>query len=714
MADAIEELKKSISEFTEKTRLINIMSFDFKQGNNILEDLLKGHSVASSEGVGIYYLTEDPKKIKDGNYAPYIKPFIESYPKNPRLSHPICEKYRAYESHDKKKPHDEKCIKFDKEIVKKYYTREWTKPTLYRCHLKIWEMTSPLTIDGVLLGVLFTGQLVVKGDVKWDKALEEIEKSKDSQGEPTYQVCWNPYNTQEDRSESSNQIKDIEEAIKGCSCGCEADANCQKQLIKIAKKRAPAEKNIEPGEIAKRFEDFINFRDLLIRLLEELHTAKKEAVRREHIHESSKNISIAGDRLTEEPEQFWKTLDKVVKDTLPDVKGYVFYNLDKYNETFEPVQTCIYDNEMISQGAGFRNFCKYVFDDLQKKKKDLIIYNLSDKSIPETKIFRDLFQRAVGDRNKVTGRVSAIAIPLAEHEQKIIGGLVCLCVQKNETVAEKDFSESSLKFYVDSMKDITDILSMVISRHRIAQERAESQTVRSHELVAPVHAIRSYYDNLSFMFTYDIVKDKANKTDIEKEFEKQLRRLGDLCELLGLIAMAYDTKSIEKFRKTTFARAVIFPVVPPLNAYAKSQKNSKLKYDGNAFLEMPDLWISVEGIKRCLFNLVFNAIKYCDKSSIVNVGVDTTPDAFKIWVANRGIGVPSGEEKLIFRMFKQGSNADTVAAYGSGLGLYVARLIARRHGGDVELEDGSKENTKFTLILPHWLEHKPAQVSKGE
>ena len=49
------------------------------------------------------------------------------------------------------------------------------------------------------------------------------------------------------------------------------------------------------------------------------------------------------------------------------------------------------------------------------------------------------------------------------------------------------------------------------------------------------------------------------------------------------------------------------------------------------------------------------------------------------------------------------SNADTAAAYGAGLGLYVARAIARSHGGDVQLLDPSPEKTTFAISLPESL-----------
>jgi len=75
--------------------------------------------------------------------------------------------------------------------------------------------------------------------------------------------------------------------------------------------------------------------------------------------------------------------------------------------------------------------------------------------------------------------------------------------------------------------------------------------------------------------------------------------------------------------------------------------------------------------------------------------------------------VPPGEEELIFRMFRQGSNAARKAAYGSGIGLYIARRIAREHGGDVALVDGRPERTTFALSLPRtWNPARPPSARR--
>jgi len=301
-------------------------------------------------------------------------------------------------------------------------------------------------------------------------------------------------------------------------------------------------------------------------------------------------------------------------------------------------------------------------------------------------------------------------------DERIRGGLICVSTKDNVDFrwGEGTISKKYLEFYVETLAHIVSILAMVLGRHAAEEQRIASQAVRSHELVAPVHAIRGFHDNLSFMFKHEIKKkaEGLSHPDALEQFEKQLDRLGDLCRLLGLVATACSIEETGTFQQTDFMRGIVFPVVPPLHAYALAQKKTKVRYS-REFFEVPRVWVSEEGIKRCIFNLVLNAVKYANRRSTVRVDVNIGGEYFDILVVNEGIGVPAGEEEKIFERFRQGSNARKVAAYGAGIGLYVSRTIARAHGGDVKLVDASQESTTFRLRLPRSLEDEPGLDIEG-
>jgi len=102
-----------------------------------------------------------------------------------------------------------------------------------------------------------------------------------------------------------------------------------------------------------------------------------------------------------------------------------------------------------------------------------------------------------------------------------------------------------------------------------------------------------------------------------------------------------------------------------------------------------------------LFNLIGNAIKYTYKgckSPILITGY-CDDDWVAIEIENDGIGVPEGEEALIFERHERGSNSYRTAPTSSGLGLFISRELARRLGGDLVL-DRNSHPTRFVLTLP--------------
>ena len=90
-----------------------------------------------------------------------------------------------------------------------------------------------------------------------------------------------------------------------------------------------------------------------------------------------------------------------------------------------------------------------------------------------------------------------------------------------------------------------------------------------------------------------------------------------------------------------------------------------------------------QSIGRAVANLVDNALKY--GAGEVELGAKDTGDAVELWVADRGEGIPSDLRDDAVR--KYGRLDASRTSEGSGLGLALARAVARLHGGDIRLED---------------------------
>lgn len=102
-------------------------------------------------------------------------------------------------------------------------------------------------------------------------------------------------------------------------------------------------------------------------------------------------------------------------------------------------------------------------------------------------------------------------------------------------------------------------------------------------------------------------------------------------------------------------------------------------------------------LKRCLMNLIENAVRY---GIAADVRVEESPEQLSIIIADRGEGVPEEELEGLFNPFYRREESRARETGGTGLGLGIARNIARAHGGDVILRRGKSRGLEAVVTLP--------------
>lgn len=106
-----------------------------------------------------------------------------------------------------------------------------------------------------------------------------------------------------------------------------------------------------------------------------------------------------------------------------------------------------------------------------------------------------------------------------------------------------------------------------------------------------------------------------------------------------------------------------------------------------------------ERVRQILLNLVGNAVKFTEQG-----WVRITPTAVRssivVTVRDSGIGIAPENLGLIFEAFKQVDSSTTRRHDGAGLGLAIARRLARRMGGDITVTSAPGAGSTFALHLP--------------
>jgi signal transduction histidine kinase len=110
-------------------------------------------------------------------------------------------------------------------------------------------------------------------------------------------------------------------------------------------------------------------------------------------------------------------------------------------------------------------------------------------------------------------------------------------------------------------------------------------------------------------------------------------------------------------------------------------------------IERPDepLWLNADPSRfsSLLSNLIANACKYSDDGMPIRIQVDRKDVELHVSVIDQGVGISDDDLSRLFSPFERGTNPVVLNLPGTGLGLVIARSIARLHGGDLVLESSS-------------------------
>ena len=224
---------------------------------------------------------------------------------------------------------------------------------------------------------------------------------------------------------------------------------------------------------------------------------------------------------------------------------------------------------------------------------------------------------------------------------------------------------------------------------KLMKERQTMLTTIAHGIKTPVSNITLYASSIETGLYQSDKKPNQVDAEIAAKIEKNA---GDINRL------------VEEMINTSSTGMVDFE--PKIQAFYINEVEEYIREEYSNRLEVQRIPLEIDscqnaminsdksGILRILTQLMENAIKYGDGTGI-KVSIDKQEEGYYFSVKNKGIPLPENEIPYIFGSFWRGSNAQGVK--GSGIGLFEARTIASRLGGDiyVKQEDGEIEFIVF-------------------
>ncbi len=225
------------------------------------------------------------------------------------------------------------------------------------------------------------------------------------------------------------------------------------------------------------------------------------------------------------------------------------------------------------------------------------------------------------------------------------------------------------------------------------QRKSEFVSLVSHQLRAPITAIKGYTSLLLEGF-YGKLAAKT-KEPVERIFNSSQR-------LVKMVADFLDISKIEQGKMAyTFADADLGEIVRDVAAeFVFVAKEKGLSFD----LEIPKKTrfpvLADEGkLRQVISNIIDNSIKYTPKGGItVSVERDGAGKATRVRIRDTGIGLSAPDKEHIFGKFSRGEGGQKENTHGSGLGLYVAKIMVEAQNGKLWVEsEGVGKGSTFVI-----------------
>ncbi len=129
-------------------------------------------------------------------------------------------------------------------------------------------------------------------------------------------------------------------------------------------------------------------------------------------------------------------------------------------------------------------------------------------------------------------------------------------------------------------------------------------------------------------------------------------------------------------------------------------KDKEIKLTFNVPPKLPVIHADRDKLMLTLGNLIGNALKYTPQGGEVTVSVKTPTGQLVVDVTDSGIGIAPEEQELVFERFYRSKDQRVEKITGTGLGLALARQVARLHAGDITINSQLNKGSTFTLSLP--------------
>ncbi len=236
------------------------------------------------------------------------------------------------------------------------------------------------------------------------------------------------------------------------------------------------------------------------------------------------------------------------------------------------------------------------------------------------------------------------------------------------------------------------VVEDVSARHDLEQLRQEFISTMTHDLRTPLTSVKCFFE-LVAEGVYDDRPDdlKAKCEGIGQDTTRLINMINSLLDLHKL-----EAGKLKLHPRVVALGSIVTQSLQSLDSWAQS-RGVPLVVD-----DIPDelpVTADTDYTVRVLINLLSNAVKFSPAGSAVTISCEATEQFAKLYVSDKGRGIPKDFQSRLFNRFEQAQLSDSRVEGGTGLGLAISKAIVEAQGGTIGVESEPGEGCRFWFTI---------------
>ena len=253
-------------------------------------------------------------------------------------------------------------------------------------------------------------------------------------------------------------------------------------------------------------------------------------------------------------------------------------------------------------------------------------------------------------------------------------------------LALSQWTEAGKIRYTIVIRDLTE-------RHHIERMKDEFLATVSHELRTPLSSVLGALGLLASGAAGALPKAALPLAEVAQRNGERLSRLID--DILDLTKLEGNKMQLQL--RPTGLDALLEEALAANRAYAERAGVSLALEPVSG---SPQVRVDADRFLQVMANLLSNAIKHSAAGDAVLVSLEASPTWLRVKVRDRGPGIDPQFRARMFEKFSQADSSDRRAQGGTGLGLYITRMLVERMGGRVDVESVPGQGATFIAEFP--------------